>query len=72
MTNIAKDNKIDYIFLEALASVKTAEILAKEANLEVLTLYIVEGLTEEQQNRGEDYISLMYKNVETLKKALVR
>jgi len=72
LTNIAKDNKIDYIFLEALASVKTAEILAKEANLEVLTLYIVEGLTEEQQNRGEDYISLMYKNVETLKKALVR
>lgn len=72
LTNIAKNNKIHYIFLEALASVKTAEVLAKEANLEVLTLYIVEGLTKEQQNRGEDYISLMYKNVETLKKALVR
>ncbi len=72
LVKIAKDNKIDYIFLEALASVKTAEILAKEANLEVLTLYIVEGLTEEQQNKGEDYVSLMYKNVETLKKALVK
>lgn len=72
LTRIAKNNKIDYIFLEALANVKTAEILAEEANMKVLTLYIVEGLTEEQQNRGEDYISLMYKNVETLKKALVR
>lgn len=72
LIKIAKDNKIDYIFLEALASVKTAEILAKEANLEVLILYIVEGLTEEQQNKGEDYVSLMYKNVETLKKALVK
>lgn len=72
LIKIANDNKIDYIFLEALASVKTAEVLAKEANLEILTLYIVEGLTEEQNNNGEDYISLMYKNVEALKKALVR
>lgn len=72
LTKIAKDNKLNYIFLEALASVKTAEVLAKEANLEILTLYIVEGLTEEQENDGEDYISLMYKNVEVLKKALVK
>ncbi len=72
LVKIAKDNKIDYIFLEALASVKTAKILADEADLEVLTLYIVEGLTKEQQDKGEDYISLMYKNVETLKKALVK
>lgn len=72
LIKIAGDNGIDYIFLEALASVKTAEVLAKEANLEILTLYIVEGLTEEQQNKGEDYISLMYKNVEALRKALVR
>lgn len=72
LIKIVGDNGIDYIFLEALASVKTAEVLAKEANLEILTLYIVEGLTEEQQNKGEDYISLMYKNVEALRKALVR
>ncbi len=72
LVKVARDNDMDYIFLEALASVKTAEVLAEEANLEVLTLYIVEGLTTEQQNEGEDYISLMYKNVETLKKALVK
>lgn len=72
LVKVARDNNMDYIFLEALASVKTAEVLAEEANLEVLTLYIVEGLTTEQQNEGEDYISLMYKNVETLKKALVK
>ncbi len=71
LIKIAKDNKINYILLESLTSVKTAEILAEEAGLEVLTLYIVEGLTEEQKNNGEDYISLMYKNIETLKKALV-
>lgn len=72
LTKVAKNNKIDYIFFEALASVRTAEILANEANLEILTLYNIEGLTEEQKQNGEDYISLMYKNLETLKKALVK
>ena len=72
LTKIANENKINYIFFEALANVKTAEVLAKEANLEVLTLYNVEGLTDEQNKNGEDYISLMYKNLETLKKALVK
>jgi len=72
LTKLARSNKIDYIFFEALASVKTAEVLAKEANLEILTLYNVEGLTDEQKSSGEDYISLMYKNLETLKKALVK
>lgn len=72
LTKLAQENEIDYIFFESLANVKTAEVLAKEANLEVLTLYNVEGLLEEQKNSGEDYISLMYKNLETLKKALVK
>ncbi|MBU5677180.1 zinc ABC transporter substrate-binding protein [Alkaliphilus sp. MSJ-5] len=72
LTKIANENKINYIFFEALANVKTAEVLAKEANLEVLTLYNVEGLTDKQNKNGEDYISLMYKNLETLKKALVK
>lgn len=72
LTKIANENKINYIFFEALANVKTAEVLAKEANLEVLTLYNVEGLTDEQTKNGENYISLMYKNLETLKKALVK
>jgi len=72
LTKLARSNKIDYIFFEALASVKTAEVLAKEANLQILTLYNVEGLTDEQKSSGEDYISLMYKNLETLKKALVK
>jgi len=72
LTKIAKENKINYIFFEALANVKTAEVLAQEANLEILTLYNAEGLTEKQKSSGEDYISLMYKNLETLKKALVK
>lgn len=71
LTKLAKEHDIKYIFFEALANVKTAEVLANEAGLQVLTLYNIEGLTEEQKNNGDGYISIMYQNLETLKKALV-
>ena len=72
LTEIARRNKINYVFFEALANVKTAEILADEAGLDILTLYNVEGLTDDQRNNGDDYISIMYDNLDTLKKALVK
>lgn len=71
LTKLAKEHNIKYIFFEALANVKTAEVLANEAGLQVLTLYNIEGLTEEQKKNGDHYISIMYQNLETLKKALV-
>ncbi|SDK02247.1 metal ABC transporter solute-binding protein, Zn/Mn family [Natronincola ferrireducens] len=71
LTEKAKEFNLKYIFFEGLANPRTAEILGEEANLEVLTLYNIEGLTEEQREFGEDYLSLMYKNLENLKKALV-
>lgn len=72
LSKLAKAYNIKHIFFEVLANPKTAEVLSKEANLEPLVLYNMEGLTDEQQRTGEDYISLMYKNIESLKKALVK
>ena len=72
LTKLAKKYNIKYIFFEVLANPKTAEVLSKEANLEPLVLYNIEGLSKEQLDEGEDYMSLMYKNLESLKKALVR
>ena len=71
LTKEAEKHNLKYIFFESLANPKTAETLGKEAGLEVLMLYNMEGLTKEQRQEGEDYISLMYKNLENLKKALV-
>ncbi|MCK8823735.1 metal ABC transporter solute-binding protein, Zn/Mn family [Fuchsiella alkaliacetigena] len=65
----AKD--LEYIFLETLANPKTAEVLAQEVELEVLTLNPIEGLTEAEQEAGEDYLSIMKSNLDALKKALV-
>lgn len=71
LTKKAEKYNLKHIFFEGLANPKTAETLGKEAGLEVLMLYNIEGLTKEQRQEGEDYISLMYKNLENLKKALV-
>lgn len=72
LTKKAQEYNIKYIFFEVLANPRTAEVLANETNLETLMLYNIEGLTAEQRQAGEDYISLMYKNLENLKKALVK
>ncbi|MCK8817398.1 zinc ABC transporter substrate-binding protein [Natroniella sulfidigena] len=71
LTKEVKEHGLDYIFLEVLASPRTAEVLAEEADLEVLTLNPIEGLRSEDVEVGEDYFSIMRKNLETLEKALV-
>ncbi|WP_083761090.1 metal ABC transporter solute-binding protein, Zn/Mn family [Alkaliphilus metalliredigens] len=71
LTKVAREENINYIFFEELANPRTAETLANEANLEALILNNIEGLTEAQLNAGEDFISLMYKNIETLQRALM-
>ena len=47
-----------------------AEIIQKEINAEPLYLHNLESLTEEDRQNGEDYFSLMKKNLEALDKVL--
>lgn len=69
--DLAKEEDFEYIFLETLTSSKTVDVIAREANLETLVLNPIEGLTEDEEKNGEDYISIMKDNLENLKKALV-
>ncbi|GMG98050.1 metal ABC transporter substrate-binding protein [Tepidimicrobium xylanilyticum] len=69
--DLVKEDGFEYIFLETLASPKTVDIIANEADLKVLILNPIEGLTEEEEAKGEDYISIMEENLKNLKKALV-
>ncbi len=66
----ARESGVNYIFLETLASPRTVEVIAEEADLEILTLNPVEGLTAEDREQGRDYFSLMYENLKNLKQAL--
>jgi zinc transport system substrate-binding protein len=58
------------IFAEELVSPDVAETLANEAGVTVDVLNPIESLTDEQSQAGEDYVSLMRANLETLKRAL--
>ena len=68
---VSKGKDFKYIFLETLANPKIVSVIAEEANLETLILNPLEGLTEEEQAKGEDYITIMEANLQNLKKALV-
>jgi len=71
LIELIKSRGIKYIFMETLASPKLAETLARETGAEVLVLNPIGGLTQKEMDAGEDYFSLMEKNLESLKKALL-
>ncbi|OWR28762.1 ABC transporter substrate-binding protein [Saccharibacillus sp. O23] len=70
LAKLVKEDGIRYIFFEELVSDKLAKTLAGEAGVETLVLNPVEGLTEQQAKDGDDYFSLMQKNLQNLLLAL--
>ncbi|WP_172250288.1 metal ABC transporter substrate-binding protein [Saccharibacillus deserti] len=70
LAKLVKEENIRYIFFEELVSDKLAKTLAGEAGVETLVLNPVEGLTKEQAEKGDDYFSLMQKNLQNLLLAL--
>ena len=58
------------ILTEELVSPDVAETLAGEVGVQTAVLFTIEGLTDEESAAGEDYLSLMRKNLETLRGAL--
>jgi zinc transport system substrate-binding protein len=65
-----REHELKYIFFEELVSDDLAKTLAKDAKIETMVLNPLEGLTEDQLAAGEDYISIMDKNLINLLKAL--
>ncbi len=70
INKFVKENNVKYIFFEELVSDKLAKTLANDAKIETLVLNPLEGLTDEQVKAGENYISIMEKNLQNLLKAL--
>ncbi len=58
------------IFTEELVSPELAETLAAEAGIDTAVLSPLEALTEEQLEAGEDFMSVMRRNLETLRDGL--
>lgn len=70
LTDYAKDKNIKYILFDGLVNPKVSQTIANEANIDTMILYSIDGITKEDFNNSEDYVSLMEKNLETLKTVL--
>ena len=65
-----KNNNVKAIFYEEFSSSKLVDSIAKETEIKILTLNPIESLSEENIEAGEDYFSIMEKNLISLLEGL--
>ncbi|RKD21446.1 zinc transport system substrate-binding protein [Caminicella sporogenes DSM 14501] len=70
ISKLVDEYGIKYIFFETLASPKLAKVIAVETGAKTAVLNPIGGMTKEDMEKGKDYISVMYENLEVLKKAV--
>jgi zinc transport system substrate-binding protein len=58
------------VFFETLVSPRLAKTVAREVGARTAVLDPIEGLTPDEQKRGDDYLTLMRRNLVALRKAL--
>jgi zinc transport system substrate-binding protein len=58
------------VFFETLLSPRLADTVAREVGARTGVLDPIEGLLPAEQKRGDNYLTLMRRNLATLKKAL--
>ena len=68
--DFSKENNIEYVLFDGLVNPKVAQTIANEANIKTDILYSIDGITKSDFDNNEDYISLMKKNLKTLKLVL--
>lgn len=66
----AQEHQVNTIFFETLVEPKVAQAVANEIGAQTDVLNPLEGLTEEDRQNNLDYIGVMEKNLEALKRAL--
>ncbi len=71
LADLARTKGVTTIFTEELVSPKVAQTLAREAGgLRTAVLNPLEGLTDREQARGDDYFGVMRSNLRKLQRAL--
>lgn len=64
--DLVKENELKYIYFEPNLTNKIAEMVQNETGIQTLMLYNLESLTKENIESGEDYLSIMKRNIEAL------
>ena len=70
LADLVRARGVTTVFTEELVSPRVAEALAREAGVGVAELSPLEGLTQEQLDGGENYVSVMRANLDVLRKGL--
>jgi|Tabmets5t2r1_1033131.scaffolds.fasta_scaffold21807_2 zinc transport system substrate-binding protein len=67
---LVEDRGVTTVYTEPLLSPEIGETVAREAGVTTAVLNPLEGLTEEELDRGEDYFTVMEANLEALRTGL--
>ena len=70
LADLVKKYRVTVIFTEELVSPRVAEVLAREVGVGTEVLSPIEGLSPEAAESGDDYFSLMRRNLAQLERAL--
>jgi len=70
LEDLVRREGITTVFTEELVSPRVADTLARETGVKTAVLSPLEGLTASEQAAGDDYITVMERNLATLREAL--
>ena len=70
IAEIVRREHVEVIFTEELVAPDVAETVARETGARTEVLATIEGLTDEERSSGDDYLSLMERNLGALRDAL--
>jgi zinc transport system substrate-binding protein len=70
VAEFARAGDVHFIFFETLVSPRLSDTIASEVGARTLVFNPLEGLTDEEIARGEDYLSVQRENLENLRTAL--
>lgn len=70
VVDLVRERGVAMIYFETLVSPRIAETVARETGAQTAVLDPIEGLTEEEAARGDDYFTLMRDNLVSLEEGL--
>ncbi len=70
LTDRVRRERIPVVFYMEMSNGKVAQAIAEAAGAKTAVFYAVHSVSAEDLAAGEDYVSLMYRNVESLREAL--
>lgn len=70
VVTIARQKDIQYIFFESLVSPRLADTIARETGAKTAVFDPIEGISNDDQSKGANYLSVQRKNLQNLRTAL--